>query len=150
MEMRQSSPGMENKGTRFELKFYFPLSNLSEVSKLAERAVYDQMFEYLVINDLIHPNHHGFLKNSSTTTALQHLIDIWLKHLDKGKLSAALFLDLSAGFDVIDHDILLKKRTVNWFSTYLLDRTRCVQVESSSMGCSSGLNFGPLTISFLY
>ena len=32
-------PGWKNKGTRFELKYYRPLSNLSEVSKLVERPV---------------------------------------------------------------------------------------------------------------
>ena len=132
-------PAWKNKGTRFELKYYRPLSNLSEVSKLAERAVYDQMFQYLSTNNLIHQNHHGFLKNSSTSSALQHLFDIWLQHIEKGKLSAALFLDLSAGFDVIDHKILLLKmkeynfseNTLNWLSCYLLDRTQCVQIESS-------------------
>ena len=33
----------KNKGTRFELKFYRPLANLSEVSKLVEKAVHDQL-----------------------------------------------------------------------------------------------------------
>ena len=37
-------PGWKNKGNRFELKFYCPFSNLSEVSKLVEKAVYDQMY----------------------------------------------------------------------------------------------------------
>ena len=98
------------------------------------------MYEYLHSNNLIHPNHHGFLKSSSTSSALQNMLDIWLQPLDKGKLAAALFLDLSAGFDVINHKILLRKMkeynftedTISWFSSYLLDsslqnRRLCVQ-----------------------
>ena len=156
-------PGWKNKGTRFELKFYRPISNLSEVSKLAERAVYTQMYDYLHSNDLIHPNHHGFLKGSSTSSALQHMFDLWLQHLDKGHLAAALFLDLSAGFDVINHRILLKKMkeynftedTVQWFSSYLLDRSQCVQIESSfsptiavPWGVPQGSILGPLLFIF--
>ena len=156
-------PGWKNKGTRFELKFYRPISNLSEVSKLAERAVYDQMYDYLYSNDLIHPNHYGFLRGSSTSTALQHMFDIWLKHLDKGHLAAALFLDLSAGFDVINHRILLMKMkeynftedTVQWFSSYLLERSQCVQIESSfsssipvPWGVPQGSILGPLLFLF--
>ena len=124
-----------------------------------ERAVYDQMYDYLQSNNLIHPNHHGFLKSSSTSTALQHMFDLWLQHLDKGNLSSALFLDLSAGFDVINHRILLMKmreynfteETVQWFSSYLLDRSQCVQIESSfspsiavPWGVPQGSILGPL------
>ena len=156
-------PAWKNKGTRFELKFYRPLSNLSEVSKLVEKAIYDQMYVYLQSNDLIHPNHHGFLRNSSTSSALQHAYDIWLKHLDKGKLASALFLDLSAGFNVINHEILLLKmkeynfseETVEWFSSYLLDRSQCVQVESAlspvlpvPWGVPQGSILGPLLFLF--
>ena len=132
-------PGYKNKGSKFELKSYRPISNLSEVSKLAERVVYNQLYDYLKENDLIHPNHHGFLKHCSTATALQQIYDIWLQSLDKGNMAAALFLDLSAGFDVIDHDILIKKLklykfssgAVEWFASYLINRYQCVQVESS-------------------
>ena len=152
-------PGWKNKGNRFELKFYRPISNLSEVSKLVEKAVYDQMYDYLQSNDLIHTNHHDFLKGCSTSTALQHMLDIWLQHLDKGKLTSALFLDLSAGFDVVNHDILLRKmkeynftsETISWFSSYLLDRSQCVQIESSfspslpvPWGVPQGSILGPL------
>ena len=40
-------PAFKNKGSKFEAKNYRPLSNLSEVSKLVELAVYDQIFDYL-------------------------------------------------------------------------------------------------------
>ena len=77
-------PAFKNKGNRFDLKYYRPLSNLPEVSKLAERAVHDQLFNYLSVNKLIHPNHHGFLRNCSTTTALQQMVDTWIQSLDDG------------------------------------------------------------------
>ena len=152
-------PGFKNKGSRAELKFYRPISNIQEISKLAERCVYNQMYDYLDKNDLIHPNHHGFLKNCSTSTALQQIYDVWMKHLDGGKLTGALFLDLSAGFDVIDHSLLLRKlshygfteETINWFRSYLTGRHQCVQVESKisapllvPWGVPQGSILGPL------
>jgi hypothetical protein len=72
-------------------------------------AAHDQLYRYLNENNLIHPDHHGFLKNRSTTTALQQLMDIWLKAAENGKISAAILLDLSAGFDVFNHQILISK-----------------------------------------
>ena len=52
---------------------------------------------------------------------------------------SAVLLDLSAGFDVIDHNILLKKLqkygfdevTIYWISDYMSNRYQCVQIESS-------------------
>ena len=149
----------KNKGTRFDLKNYRPLSNLPEVSKLAERAVYDQLYGYLEKNSLIHPNHHGYLRNCSTSTALQQMYDVWLQALDEGKMAAVLFLDLSAGFDVVNHQILLKKlakynfsiETLQWFESYLLNRRQAVQVESAlspplpvPYGVPQGSILGPL------
>ena len=152
-------PAFKNKGNRFDLKFYRPLSNLPEVSKLAERAVHDQLFNYLYKNNLIHPNHHGFLRNCSTATALQQMLDVWLQSLDDNKIVGALFLDLSAGFDVINHELLLKKlhlykfsaNSMNWFRSYLSDRFQAVQVESAlspllpvPFGVPQGSILGPL------
>ena len=87
------------------------------------------------------------------------MFDIWLKHLDKGNLASALFLDLSAGYDFINHGILLLKMkeynfqggTIDWFRSYLLDRSQCVQIESSfpptapvPWGVPQGSILGPL------
>ena len=87
------------------------------------------------------------------------MFDLWLKHIYKGNLASALFLDLSAGFDVINHRMLLLKMkeykftdgTIKWFSSYLLERNQCVQVESSfsptipvPWGVPQGSILGPL------
>ena len=152
-------PGFKNKGSKFDAKFYRPISNLSEVSKITEMAVHDQLYRYLSENHLLHPDHHGFLKHHSTTTALQQLMDIWLRAAENGKLSAAILLDLSAVFDVIDHQLLLSKLALygldevanNWFGSYLSDRSQCVQIESKlssflqvQWGVPQGSILGPL------
>ena len=133
--------------------------NLSEVSKLTEKAVHQQVYHYLSIHGLIHPDHHGFLQNHSTATALQQLVDTWLRAADRGKLSATILLDLRAGFDVINHQLLIQKlqeykfdeNALSWFSEYLDGRQQCVQVESSfssflsvPWGVPQGSILGPL------
>ena len=87
------------------------------------------------------------------------MIDTWIQSLDDGKIVAALFLVLSAGFDVINHDLLLKKlerykfttNTMNWFKSCLTDRHQAVQVESATSpllpvpyGVPQGSILGPL------
>ena len=57
---------------------------------------------------------------------------------EKGKLIAALLLDQSAAYDLLDHTILLKKlalynfdeASLQWFQSYLSDRSQTVQVEA--------------------
>ena len=152
-------PGYKHKGSKYEAKFYRPISNLSEVSKLTERAVHSQVYKYFEDLSLFHPNHHGFLRNHSTTTAIQQIFDFWMKSIDEGKFTGSLLLDLSAGFDVIDFDLLLGKlrlygfndNAVAWFSSYMKDRHQCVQVESAfssflpiKWGVPQGSILGPL------
>ena len=152
-------PGWKSKGTKYDAKFYRPISNLDEISKFPERAVHLQTYKYLNEHNLIHSNHHGFLQNCSTATALQQIVDFWMKEFDKGHLVGTLLLDLSAGFDVIEIDILLDKlkeykfeeNTIRWFRSYLKDRFQCVQVESAfspllpvKWGVPQGSILGPL------
>ena len=69
-------PAFKNKRFKYEAEFYRPLSNLSEVSKLTERAVHGQVYKYFEDFELFHPNHHGFLQNHSTATAIQQIYDM--------------------------------------------------------------------------
>ena len=139
---------------------YRPVSHIIEIGKIAEYVVYEQVYGHFVDNQLFHSNHHGFLGHHSTATALIQLYDMWLSAAEDTELSAALLLDLSAAFDIVDHEILLKKLrsykfsedSVRWFESYLKDRQQVIQVESKfsdpeglgEHGVPQGSVLGPL------
>ena len=64
--------------------------------------------------------------------------DLWIKEAKETKLTAALLLDLSAAFDVVDHHVLLEKlklykfseKSIAWLKSYLENRKQVVIVES--------------------
>ena len=139
---------------------YRPVSHIIEIGKIAEYVVHEQVYNHFSSNNLFHGNHHGFLGNCSTATALCQLHDIWLSASEDKELSAALLLDLSAAFDIVDHQIFLRKlncygfseNSIKWFSSYLTGRSQTVQVETKfsqqealgDYGVPQGSILGPL------
>ena len=80
------------KGERFNGENYRPVSDIVFVSKIAEAAVFEQVFKHFVTNDLWHPDHHGFKPGHSTATALTQMYDLWIRGAEDKKLTAALLL----------------------------------------------------------
>ena len=93
---------------------YRPVALLPILSKILEKAVYIQLVSYLEENNLLHPSHHGFRSKHNTSTALLHMYDLWIEAIEKEELSAVIMLDMSAAFDVVDHDILIEKNEDIW------------------------------------
>ena len=141
------------KNDKCDSSNYRPVSHISEVSKLVEYAVFDQLMEHFTSNNLFHSNHHGFVPKHNTVTALAQLYDVWLEASENKEMTAALLLDLSAAFDLIPHSILLKKMkvynfdegTISFFKSYLGERKQVVQIESKK---SDPLEIGDSFISF--
>ena len=119
-------------------KNYRPVSHLVEIGKLVEYTAFDQVMEHFQDHDLFHSNHHGGLPHHSTATALIQLQDMFLEAAGQKKLTAALLLDQSAAYDLLDHSILLRKlaaynfdaRSIEWFQSYLSGRSQSVQIEA--------------------
>ena len=154
------------KGDKTNGENWRPITDLVFVSKLAEAAVNEQILTHFSENHLWHPNHHGFRKNHSTATAIAQLYDFWIRKAEDTELSAALLLDLSAAFDVVDHKILLDKlklygfsdKTIAWFKSYLENRKQVVIVESRTsdpkdvgkQGVPQGSILGPILFLIFY
>ena len=125
---------------RSDISNYRPISNLSFISKLMERFVGRQVSHYLESSSLLPVYQSAYRANHSTETALLRLYSDLVAASDAGEISLLALLDLSAAFDTVDHDILLRRLSetfglggsvLGWLSSYLTDR-------SQSIRCASG------------
>ena len=138
---------------------YRPISLLPSISKVFEKIAHQQLFTYLSRNKLLYKHQYGFIEDRSTELAVLEFLDRIYSHLDAGNIPISIFLDLSKAFDTIDHNILCSKLThygisgteLNWFRSYLTDRTQYVFIEGScsklnkiTTGVPQGSILGPL------
>ncbi len=119
---------------------YRPISILSALSKLAEKAILNRFNNFLLKNNIIYSLQFGFIKKSNTMAACVNLTNFLSASLDKKKFVGALFLDLKKAFDTVNHEILLLKlyklglseRQLKLFSSYLSGRMQQVSINGAS------------------
>ena len=64
---------------------------------------------FLTDNSLLHSDQFAYRKSQSTVNAVHTLIDTKLSNIDQGMLTGLVELDLTQGFDLVNHKILLFK-----------------------------------------
>ena len=143
-----------------DLKNYRPISNLSYLSKILEKVVHEQLNCYVDKNGLFSPYQSGYRRAHSCETAITKIHNDILMMIDKKTNVVLLLLDLSAAFDTISHDLLLKKlrnlygitdTAIKWLQSYLQDRSFNVTVRNGTsencqlkIGVPQGSILGPL------
>ena len=147
------------QGARNELNNYRPISVISVIAKVFERIIYNQLYTYMIENDLMVKHQSGFRSMHSTVMALLEATDTWAYNIDRGNVNAVIFLDLKKAFDTVNYEILLCKLqnygihgiAFEWFKSYLENRTqKCFVNGSLSENCSlkcgipQGTILGPL------
>ena len=90
-----------------DMSNYRPVSNLSFLSKLVERAILDQLLPFLEHNGIVPQYQSAYKGFHSTETALCKILNDLVTNTCSGKASLLVLLDLSAAFDTVDHDVLL-------------------------------------------
>jgi len=96
---------------------------------------------YLRDNSLLPDRQSAYRAHHSTETAVLRVLADILLALDSGNLAVLTQLDLSAAFDSVDHNILLRRLqttyglggvVMNWFRSYLNGRTQYVRSSTTS------------------
>ena len=150
------------KGDCSLMSNYRPISLLPTISKIFERVIHDQMYEYFNNFNLLAEQQYGFRKKHSTEYAAIKLIDHVSKQMENGKTPGCLYIDLSKAFDTLAFDILLFKlkyygvtdTALDLMSSYLKNRKQYVvfnnkQSDYSEVytGVPQGSILGPLFFS---
>ena len=78
-------------------------------SRMLERIVPDQMYDYLRSRGILTISQSAFQKFCSTATSLINSTEFWCENIDHKKVDLAIFLDLKKAFDTVNHEILLEK-----------------------------------------
>ena len=150
------------KGDVSLLSNYRPISLLPTISKIFERILYNQLYEYFNSNNLLAEQQYGFRTNHSTEYAAVRLVDTISKEMESGSTPTALYIDLSKAFDTLSFDILLYK--LNYYGVkgnafkllknYLTNRKQYVVFNSQNSetvdittGVPQGSILGPLLFS---
>ena len=136
---------------------YRPIANIPFLSKVIEKLVAIQVHN---CQGLFPTLQSAYRKHHSTESALLRVTNDILRILDSQGEVILVLLDLSAAFDTIDHHILLTRlrayfnfteTVLQWFSSYLLDRSQQVIISDSTSsprcleyGVPQGSILGPL------
>ena len=147
------------KGDKSVFNNYRPVSLLSCTSKLLEKIVFKNVFNYIRDNNILTPHQSGFRPGDSTTNQLAYLYHTYSQALDFKKDVRIAFFDISKAFDrVWFKGLLFKLRSIgiggnllSFFQNYLTDRYQSVVIDGQSSspgrissGVPQGSVLGPL------
>ena len=133
------------------------MSILSNVSKIYERCLYDQI--QVFFESILSKYQCGFRRGYNAQHCLTTLIEKWKKSVDNGGAFGALFTDLSKAFDSLSHELLnakldaysFDKNALKLVNSYLSNRKQRVKINNKYsswseilFGAPQGAILGPL------
>ena len=138
---------------------YRPISLLPAISKIFEKVIFRQLYDYFQIKKLFYNSQYGFRTEHSTEFAALEVIDRILIEMDENEIPINIYLDLSKAFDTLDHNILLYKlnhygisgSSLKLIESYLTNREQYVEIDNTKSktqkiktGVPQGSILGPL------
>ena len=154
MKLADVSPLFKSKDQN-ECTNYRPISLLLTITKLLEKVMYKRTYNFLEETGQLYNSQYGFRTGHSCENAVSELLAEIIKGKQEGLYTVSMFLDLSKAFDILEHEVLLKKlerygirgTSNNWFRDYLTNRkirTKCTVASTGKTEYSEykAINFG--------
>lgn len=158
---------LHKKGSKKDLDNYRPIALLPYLSKIFEKTLHNQIYSYFEENNLFTPSQFGFRKGKSTDRAVMTFINKvrQIKNSGSKESIVSIQFDLSKAFDLVDHDILLKKlskygftdKACNLIQNYLSGRFQLTEVtkngkkyHSDLIPCNNSLPQGSILAPLLF
>ena len=121
-----------------DIDSYRPINNLCTLEKIIEAWISTCLIDWSNTNNIISGFHHGGRQGYSTLAAIASIQNTIDEHLFSHPFNVLFTTDLSAAFDTIDHQILLRKmehygiwgKELKLFSSFLTDRSQMVEIDT--------------------
>ena len=123
------------------LQNYRPVSNIKVLAKVVEIAAASRLTEHLTSCGLTEIFQSAYKPLHSSESALLRVKNDFIAAIDNHQAVLLVMLDLSVAFDTIDHnvfthrlkqDFCISDTALDWFSSYLCDRTNKVCISGAS------------------
>ena len=126
------------KNKKYEKENYRPISILSNLSKVYEKLMYNQLYEYF--DNILFPNQCAFRKWYNAQHCLLVMIKKFKEAIDMSNEFGALLTDLTKTFDCINHPLLIAKLYNYGVSPLSINMTFSIgaieHIETKSMNAS--------------
>ena len=153
-------PLLKNKKDKILLSSYGPITTLKYLGKMVERAVHNQLSDYLDFTNKWPVKQSAYRSNHSAETALLWCTNFICKTVTKNKSILLVSLDLTSAFDTVKHNKLLEilqkyygigGTILNFFKSYLSNRSTKVLISDllsdsvfTETGVPQGSILGPI------
>ena len=135
---------LKNKNKKKHLRYYFQenfstrkkiWSILPLFSKVFEKLMYNRLFDFIEVNNILYKNQCGFQRGKSTEHAVLDLYANILQAMESKEKTSCIILDFPKAFDTLNHEILLgtlghygiRGLPLIWFKSYLSNRKQAVK-----------------------
>lgn len=125
------------KGSKTSTENYRPISLTSQVSKIFESIVRDEMMAFFSENGALSDSQHGFVPGRSCVSQLLLVLEDWNRSIDEGTPVDAIYLDFKKAFDSVAHKRLIitletigiRGKLLAWIQDFLSGRLQRVVLE---------------------
>ena len=130
-------PLLKKPGLELLDRNYSPVSNLSYISKLVEHVMAAQVVTHIERHGMMEAHKSAYCSSDSMETALLKVKTDVIQALENQEVACLILLNLSAVFDTIDHDSLLRRLksrfavtgvVLKWLGSYVKDQTQAVEI----------------------